>query len=97
MSDEIEVEGMKIKGATIKKLLSDSFVKQLENSGVNLEAVSLVLVREEDSPEGAKKLTSVVIGHQNAQEIKEKLVHLNCPDGELILKVSKIIIDSNKE
>jgi len=73
---DMEIEGLKLKGISIKDLLLPEFIKSLEKAKINLNAVSLVFIMEEGN-EKKKIVTPFVLNHQNSQEIKEKILHIN--------------------
>lgn len=71
-----EIEGLKLKGLTIKDLLLPEFVKNIEKEGIDANAVSLVFVKEEKDGEN-KKIFPFVFNHKNSEEIKEKILHIS--------------------
>ena len=73
---DTEIEGLKLKGISIKDLLLPKFIKNLESTGLNLDAVSLVFVMKEGD-EKKKAVSPFILNHQNSQEIKEKILHIN--------------------
>ncbi len=87
---EMEIEGLKLKGTTLKKLLLPEFVEKLEKEKININAVSLVFVGEEESNE-KKKIAPFIFSHQNSEEIKEEILHITGANEADLKKVSEII------
>lgn len=86
----MEIEGLKLKGITLKELLLPKFIEKIENEGINANTVSLVFVREEGTPEN-KILSHFIFSHQNSEEIKDKILHINGSNEEDLKKFSKIL------
>ncbi|MDA3780891.1 MAG: hypothetical protein PF487_11840 [Bacteroidales bacterium] len=86
---DTEIEGLKLKGITIKDLLLPEFIKRLEDKKINIEAVSLVFIREE--ADGNKGITPFIFNHQNSTEVKEKILHISGANESDLKKVSEIV------
>lgn len=90
-----EIEGLKMKGISINDLLLPEFIEELEKHKVNINAVSLVFVGEEEKDE-KKKIIPFVINHQNSEEVREKIVHLSGSNEKDLKKISAIIRKTKK-
>ncbi len=90
-----EIEGIKLSGVSIKDLLSEKFIKKIEDSKLDIQAVSLVFIKEEGT-NGAKTLIPFMINHQNSQEVKDKILHIGGANEKDLEKLSKIIKDIAK-
>jgi len=78
---DVDIEGIRIQGFLIKDLLKDDFVKELAQLKADLDPVALVLI-------GKVPLT---LGHQKKEEIDKKIIHINCPNSELLDKFVNLI------
>ena len=84
----IEVEGLRVKGVLIKDFLKDDFVADIEALNKDVEVVALVVMKKN----GEKGIpTPIVFNHQNTNEVKDKILHLDCSDAEILQKLSKIV------
>ena len=86
MGDNVEVEGLRINGFLIEDILKEDFVKELNKDAPNLDIAALIFVKKDKTPP-----VTIILNHQSSKEIEEKVLHLNCPDGDLLKKFSEII------
>jgi len=76
------------KGLIINDLLKPDFLAELKKAKLNV--VSLISIYEEKDKDGKPILIPVITGHENKQEIKHKILHLNSPNKELLDEILKI-------
>lgn len=93
---EGEVEALRLKGIGISDLLLPKLIERIKEANLNFNAVSLVFVKE--SEDGKNKiLLPFVLGHQNSQELKDKVLHISGPEEEELKKFVTIIKEVAKE
>lgn len=85
-----EIEGLKLSGVSVRDLLSDKFVKNMEALKLNLDAITLVLIKE-DGEENKKTVMPFIIGHQNSQELKDKVLHISGSKEKELEELAKAI------
>lgn len=85
-----EAEKFKFCSISIKDLLKKEVNDELEKSGLNIFPINLVFINEEG--EGNKKIACpIILGHQSNKELKEKVLHLDCPEQKLLKIFTKIL------
>ncbi len=87
---EMEIEGLKLKGITIKDLLVQEFINNLKKAGIDANAVSLIFVREDVVGE-KKNISPFVLSHQNSKEIDEKIIHISGSNEGDLKKFSDVL------
>lgn len=85
---EEEIEGIKLKNLTINDLLNKEFLEKIKK--LNLNSISLILVYEEKDKD-KQIVLPISINHQNSEEVKNKIIHLQSPNQELLTKLSEAI------
>ena len=85
-----EAEKYKFTNISIKDLLKEELVKKIEESKLHIFPINLVLIYEEGEG-NKKKVSPIILSHQNEKEIKEKTLHLDSPDMTSLKAFSKII------
>jgi hypothetical protein len=91
MTDKVgEIEGIKISGISIRDLLSKEVMNKIDELKLNISPINLVFVREEGS-DNKKSITPFVLGHQNSQEVKDKILHISGSNEDDLQKLAKII------
>ena len=85
-----EAEKFKFSSISIKDLLKKEVNEELEKSGLNVFPVNLMFINEEG--EGNKKVANpIVLSHQNNKEVKDKVLHLDCPESKLSKVFTEIL------
>lgn len=84
-----EIEKLKLGNVEIKKLLDKNFMDKIEKLGEGITPISIVLIKIR-----GKMAIPLVISHENEEEVKSKIVHINSPDQNFLNKVKDMIKQS---
>ncbi|MFA5724595.1 MAG: hypothetical protein WC979_10155 [Candidatus Pacearchaeota archaeon] len=81
----VEVESVKLKGTLISDLLKEEVIKSI---GEEVDTVALILMKKngKNSPP-----TSIVLNHRSEEEVKDKILHIDCSDSKFLDKIIKIL------
>ncbi|MFC2143153.1 hypothetical protein ACFLQN_02020 [Candidatus Aenigmatarchaeota archaeon] len=80
MSEKKE-EKINYKPLVLENLLSEPFLKKMKEKLGKITAISLVFFCDEH-----KAIT--IIGHENPQEIKDKLIHIQSTNADVLKKIT---------
>ncbi len=80
-----QIEGVRVQGLILKELLTNDFVSELNDSLKEFDAVALILMKKEGNG------NPIILNHQNAKEVQEKVLHLECQNADTLQKITKII------
>jgi len=90
---EVEIESVKVKGTLISELIKEGALKDIKNISEDINIVAVIMIKKKD-----KNLlpTTIILNHQSAQEIQEKIMHIDCNDSAILEKVTKLINKNEK-
>jgi hypothetical protein len=91
-----EVEGIRIKGISIKDLLIPELIQEFEAKNLSINPISLVFVQEEGKDKN-NMITPIILGHQNKKEVEERILHVDSPNEEHLKIISEILKSKIKE
>lgn len=80
-------EQVLFEGLRISDFLNEKFIKKIKESGLNVDAINLVLIIKEDKKEGYP----LILGHQSHKELNEKLMHIDSPTKDVPEKFIKLL------
>lgn len=80
-------EQVLFEGLRISDFLNEKFIKKIKESGLNVDAINLVLMVNGDKKEGYP----LILGHQNNKELKEKLMHIDSPTKDVPEEFIKLL------
>lgn len=82
-----EIEGLRVKGLSIKDFLKESFSQEISNISPDIDVVALVMMKKN----GEKAIPiPIVFNHQTSDEAKNKILHLDCSDEKILNKMREI-------
>lgn len=83
-------ESVLFEGIRISDFLDKKFLEKLKKEELELLPVSLVFIATEKE-ENKKTPYPIIIGHENPDEVKNKIMHINTPSTELSDKFIKML------
>jgi len=75
---------------SLKDIFKDDFISNLTKINKDLFPVTVVIIKEFEE-NGKKQAIPLVLSHQNNIEVKNKILHIESPDTDLLDKVVKFI------
>ena len=84
-----KAEKLLIENKLLKDFLKDDFTNKLDKFG-KIFPISIVFINEIER-DGKKISNPIIISHQNNEEVKNKIIHVESPDSDLIDKIVKLI------
>ncbi|PIN90672.1 hypothetical protein COU57_02695 [Candidatus Pacearchaeota archaeon CG10_big_fil_rev_8_21_14_0_10_32_14] len=85
--EDFEVESAKFKGVLISDLLNPEIVNAINKLG-DIEIIALTMMKKNDNN---SSITPILLNHQGSQEVKDKVVHIVCPDPQILKKIAELI------
>jgi len=75
---------------SLQDIFKDDFLKKLKKLGQNIFPVTVVFMNEFEK-DGKKMAQPIVFNHQNNNEVKERIMHIESPNTELLGSISKLL------
>ena len=85
-----KAEKFVLEGITINDLIKEDFLKELRKKDSNIFPISLVFISEKGN-EKMKQGFPLVLSHQSNEEIKNKILHIESPDSDLVESLKEIL------
>ena len=85
-----KAEKFVLEGITINDLIKEDFLKELRKKDNNIFPISLVFISEKGN-EKMKQGFPLVLSHQSNEEIKNKILHIESPDSDLVESLKEIL------
>lgn len=88
-------EKVLIERASLKDIFKDEFLQKISESGKDIFPVTIVFMNEFDV-EGKKQAYPIVLNHNSNDEVRNKMLHIESPNSELLELFIKIIEKKKK-
>ena len=75
---------------TINDLIKEDFLEKLKGLDKNIFPTALILISEKGD-EKMKQVSLLVLSHQNTEEIKNKILHIESPDTNLVASLKNVL------
>lgn len=85
-----KTEKVLIEHASLKDIFKEEFLEKLNESGKDIFPVTIVFMNEFDV-EGKKQAYPIVLNHISNDEVKNKVLHVESPNSELLELFIRII------
>lgn len=89
-----KAEKFVLEGITINDLIKEDFLDKLREKDNNIFPISLVFISEKGN-EKMKQGFPLVLSHQSNEEIKNKILHIESPDSDLVESLKEILEDED--
>ena len=76
-------EKVRVNNISIEKLINSDLLQSIKKLDENIIPISIVFLK--------KPATPILVGHENQNEIDNKLIHINCLDESILDKMTKIL------
>lgn len=83
-------ERFQLSNVSLKDIFKDDFIGYLTKINKDLFPVTVVIIKEFEE-NGKKQAIPLILSHQNNAEVKNKLLHIESPDTDLLDTVVKFI------
>lgn len=90
-------EKIRLNDLSIRDLINPKFEKEIEKKDLSIIPISLVFIDVKKSKNKIKKISPIILSHQNDKEIKNKILHLECPESEILEKMEKILEEMGED
>lgn len=84
------IEKVRLEGTSLKDVFKDDFLSKIADTGENIFPISIAFVRESEK-DGKLHSSLITFSHQNNDEVKNKILHIESEDPELLDIFLKII------
>lgn len=84
------VEKVRLEGTALKDVFKDVFLSKIADTGENIFPISIAFVREFEK-DGKLHSSLITLSHQTNEEVKNKVLHIESEDPELLDIFLKII------
>jgi len=85
-----KAEKFMIENISISDLIKEDFLKKIEKIDSNIFPVSLLFISEKGEGK-IKQASPLILNHQSNEEVKNRILHIESPDTELVESVTKIL------
>jgi len=85
-----KAEKFVIENIAISDLIKEDFLEKLKKIDMNIFPVSLLFINEKEK-EGVKQAFPLILNHQNNEEVKNRILHVESPNTELVKALTKIL------
>lgn len=79
----VAIEKVRLEGKSLGEIFKEDFMSKVFDAGENIFPISVAFVREFEK-EGKLHASLITFSHQNSDEIKSKILHVESEDSELI-------------
>jgi hypothetical protein len=76
-------EKVLIEHASLRDIFKEDFLEQIKASGKDIFPVTIVFMNEFDV-DGKKQAYPIVLNHNNNDEVKNRILHIESPNTELL-------------
>ena len=77
------VEKVRLEGTALKDVFKEDFLSKIADTGDNIFPISIAFVREFEK-DGKLHSSLITLSHQNNEEVKNKVLHIESEDPELL-------------
>jgi hypothetical protein len=84
------VEKVRLEGTALKDVFNEDFLSKIADTGDNIFPISIAFVREFEK-DGKLHSSLITLSHQTNEEVKNKVLHIESEDPELLDTFLKII------
>jgi hypothetical protein len=84
------IEKVKLEGTALKNIFKDDFLSKITDTGENIFPISIAFVREIEK-NGKLHSSLITFSHQTNDEVKNKVLHIESEDPELLDIFLKIV------
>jgi hypothetical protein len=84
------VEKVRLEGTALKDVFNEDFLSKIADTGDNIFPISIAFVREFEK-DGKLHSSLITLSHQTNEEVKNKVLHIESEDPELLDMFLKII------
>jgi hypothetical protein len=84
------VEKVRLEGTALKDVFNEDFLSKIADTGDNIFPISIAFVREFEK-DGKLHSSLITLSHQTNEEVKNKALHIESEDPELLDMFLKII------
>jgi hypothetical protein len=84
------IEKVRLEGRALGDIFKENFLSRIADTGENIFPISVAFVREFEK-EGKSHAGLITFSHQNNDEVKNKVLHVESEDPELLELFLKII------
>jgi hypothetical protein len=84
------IEKLRLEGRALGDVFKEDFLSRIADAGENIFPISVAFVREFEK-EGKLHASLITFSHQNNDEVKNKVLHIESEDPELLDIFFKII------
>lgn len=84
------IEKVRLEGMALKDFFKDDFLNKIADMGENIFPISIAFVREFEK-DGKLHSSLITFSHQTNDEVKNKVLHIESEDPELLDMFLKIV------
>lgn len=90
-----KAEKLLIENFSLNDVFKEDFLKKLNELKNNTFPVNVIFINEFEK-EGKKQANPLILSHQNTRDVHNKILHLECPDTNLLDSVAEMLEKKEK-